>query len=508
MNSNSRFQFSNQFWPLLYGGLVLTIIVLAISLRAFPLFHYVEFYYDQARDAFVLQQALAGNWPTLGPSASVSAFSLPPQYYYAMLPFAALGPWPQLHLLVNTLACLFGIGLIYLVCYHWLLQSLSRRSRQLLALLASLFIAVGYWYFGLSIGVWNPNPLPLAVLGLTCSFYAIQKDLPLKIKNRQLSQLSWWAIAGICLGFSMGLHSTALFVLPLWAMLFCGYWLYKNKISQWPGPAILALTAIIIHIPYLIGQFTSNWQNTSAIISYLGQSSSSTLLERLGRAIDYNFTLIQAALMPQLTQPAIIGLLATLLLLAGGYAFFKLNKTLAILIIAPWLLFIIFGSGYQDTIHHHYILIGYWLPTLLLVSLIGYSFIVSKNNPPIRNIVVTSLALLLVGSLTLNTFYTAKAIKTDLTTDHRISVVQKRDIINELPSNTTICSYYGQDYTDLDYLNVYITKRQDIRFIQDCQPGYLTLYIQDLNKRQADKPFNPDLPVIQQTSNYTLQLVD
>ena len=116
--------------------LAYTLMLLATALsmlnRLINLFRYTTFDIgpdpDQVRDAFVYMAMQAGQFPTLGPGASIGGYSLPPLYYYLVFPATLIGPDPRLQVLPNAVLSFLTTPLLIYLVYRLLVRlPLTRR---------------------------------------------------------------------------------------------------------------------------------------------------------------------------------------------------------------------------------------------------------------------------------------------------------------------------------------------------------------------------------------------
>src|SRR5690606_14101272 len=135
--------------------------------------------------------------------------------------------------------------------------------------------SLSFMSFGLAIGGWNPNSIPF--------FFLVMIISAIKIGYSWLnskSSICWYSLLGLSCGILLGLHSTSLFIAPIFLVVFLIYAISKTK--NWPGliTALVSLAATLI--PYLIGELHSGLANSRAIVHYLiGQTEPSGLTARL-----------------------------------------------------------------------------------------------------------------------------------------------------------------------------------------------------------------------------------
>ena len=125
----------------------------------------LQFLGDQGRDALVMYRLLAqGDLPFIGPITSVGGFYLGPLYYYLMAPWLWLWRFNP----VGPAAATAGLGILTVLILYFVAKKLFSRRVGLWA--AGLY-ALSYIAISETRSAWNPNPMPLAALGIIYGFY-------------------------------------------------------------------------------------------------------------------------------------------------------------------------------------------------------------------------------------------------------------------------------------------------------------------------------------------------
>lgn len=229
---------------------LIALVLAGTFLRLFKLQASLQFLGDQGRDALVLYKILTElDLPFIGPITSVGGFFLGPLYYYLMAPFLWLANFNPVGPAVATaIIGVLTIPVIYLVVS----EMLSKKAAKFTAFLYTL----GSMPVILTRGAWNPNPMPLAVLGIVFGFY----------KARVTQKTTWLILSAISLGIALQLHYMIVFLGPFIVLQL--YKVLKNK--QLRSRLIFWFLAIIIlMIPLILFELKNDFINFNGLIEYL-----------------------------------------------------------------------------------------------------------------------------------------------------------------------------------------------------------------------------------------------
>ena len=159
--------FIHQYW------FIILVTLVAAVLRLYRLESSLMFLGDQGRDAIVLKRILIDHdLPFIGPITSVGGFYLGPLYYYLMTPFLWLFKYNPVGPAIATAI----IGVITTPVLYFVAKKMFSTTT---ARWASFLFAIGFIPVSETRSAWNPNPMPLASLGLIYGLYLVnQKKKP------------------------------------------------------------------------------------------------------------------------------------------------------------------------------------------------------------------------------------------------------------------------------------------------------------------------------------------
>ena len=459
------------------------LIVFAIAFgfisRLATVFRYnTFFYYDQVRDANVYMRMWAGTFPTLGPSASVGGYSLPPLYYYLVFPFTVLGPNPVFQALPNALFSFLSIPLL-IYCIYQLLEKTERPKRIFLAGLA------GFWYSHLFVDIflgtfhWNPSPIPFFLLCFILLYqFQVESKQPIAF------QAVLWVLSGIDLAILTSLHSTTLFIMPLVFVASCTYFIFKNykQPQKWGLPALAVVAAAIALTPYWKGEVNRNWANTRGILAKIfranAQANDYSILQRIGRAIQSFFELGQQAYFLSFSgwvTALTIVFFSTILLFA--IAKVKGKSVIFSIILLIFLIYLYAASNFwgMSIIHNKFIVLFFPI-VFAILSLASLNF--RKYLDKLIGAIVIVGMLVSVGA---NLAIDYKYFASKYSPNRPVTTADIIQIFDRLPAESTVCNPDNEEgwvlydpYYSYKYIDTYITKKE-LEFDKFCQPGNYAL---------------------------------
>lgn len=240
-------RFFHQYW------LIILLTIIGAFLRFYRLEATLQFLGDQGRDVLVMKRLLVDHdLPFIGPVTSVGNFFLGPLYYYLMAPFLWLFRFnPAGPAYATAFIGIITIPVLYLISK----DIFSLRTAKYSTLLYTL----GYVPIIETRGAWNPNPMPLAVLGLVYGFF----------KARQTHKPSWLFLSAFSLGVALQLHYMIVFL-----GLFIVYqlWLIWKLKSLRRSLLVWFLILILMNLPLILFEFKNHFINVKGLFEYLGKS--------------------------------------------------------------------------------------------------------------------------------------------------------------------------------------------------------------------------------------------
>ena len=314
--------------------MIVVLTLLAGFLRLYRIGPTLQFLGDQGRDALVMFRLLTqGDFPFIGPITSVGGFYLGPLYYYLMAPWLWLARFNPVGPAVATAVLgVVTVPLLYLVA--------KKLYSHRVGLWAAGLYALSYIPISETRSAWNPNPMPLAALGIIYGFY-----------TRKL-----WLVA-LSLGAALQFHYMIVFLGP-WIL----WQLYLNR-RQWKNILLFAATGLLLLAPLILFEIKNNWLNTRGLIEFLGKHQYGNLdwllviKNTIGRSEQVIGMVLGFGRDFNLLRTWITRGFLLLLII-----FFKRVKFLAIYLLTAILMLAI----YQDNIYPHYL--GFLFPVVFILA--------------------------------------------------------------------------------------------------------------------------------------------
>ncbi|HCU70322.1 MAG TPA: hypothetical protein DIC35_01035 [Candidatus Moranbacteria bacterium] len=240
------------FWRKKIILVLSAIILLAIFLRLHNTQYWLRFNDDQVRDALVVDRMVSGEeFPLLGPKAGGTHFKLGPAFYYIEYLSAATFQKSPIDLAYPII--FFSVLSILLFFY------IGRKIfRTKISLILTFLFSISAFAIKYSRFAWNPNIMPFFILLLFLSFHQLNR------KNlSQKSRWIWSAIIGITIGVSLQLHTTLLFIVPIFCILLFLHQFIKKSLH--PAPFLMIIGLIFLtNLPSIIYEVRSDGKNFAA----------------------------------------------------------------------------------------------------------------------------------------------------------------------------------------------------------------------------------------------------
>ena len=308
-------------------------------LRLYRIGPSLQFLGDQGRDVLVMYRLLHGDLPFIGPITSVGGFYLGPLYYYLMAPWLWLARFnPVGPAIATAVIGIMTVPLLYLVA--------KKLYSHRVGLWAAALYALAYIPISTTRSAWNPNPMPLAALGIIYGFYLAN------YQNKPRGLL----LAAASLGAALQLHYMIVFLAPfiLWQLVLARR--HRKELSA--GLIIL----LLLLLPLGLFEIKNHWLNTNGLLEFLtkhqygGLDWWAVLKNTVGRSeqaigLVLGFGLNFNPVRTWVTR-------AFLLLLV---IFFKRFKFLGIYLLSS----IVMLAVYQDNIYPHYL--GFLFPAVFML---------------------------------------------------------------------------------------------------------------------------------------------
>ncbi len=472
-----------KFMGLTFMGLA---IIFAFFTRLIAVFQYVTFDIgpdpDQIRDTFLIMEIGQGKFPTLGPVSSIGGYHILPLYYYLVFPFTILGSDPVFQALPNALFSFLSIPLFIYLIY----QLLDRTETSLRIFLSGL---AGFWYslfFGdifISNFQWNPSSIPFFFLLLTALY-----QLQMKNKYSLITQVFLWTLSGVILAILISLHSSTLFIIPLVFMITASVFIYrgikKKKYIFTILPFFSILSAIISLTPYWIGEFGRDFSNTKKIIRTVLKSTSEDdtsflmkLFNKLSQLILNYFTLGQQH---YLWDDYWLSFLVSIIFLSlvTYWAFFKFkgNPYICLFWVSTWLIFLLAVANIDPklTVPYYKTLISFAPIVLSIITLAHFDY-----SSRYQKVLVIFIGIFIIISCFQNLRYDYRFMSSKYSENALMSTADVTNIIEKLPSNTTICDptikRKRKRNNQYNYIDTYVTKK-GISITETCQEGHYVIH--------------------------------
>jgi len=357
--------------------LLLIIFLVAIVVRFLYFPNDISFTYDQARDAFIAREVVAGDLKIIGPPSTFEGIFHGPLYYYIVGPLYQLSNGnPELVSAFLRISNVLGIFLVFMIARNLFSQRIG--------LIAAMLFGLSFEQTQYAIFLGHPSLAVLAVLlfylGLTLLF----------IKKERKGLI----IALFGLGLSIQFHfSLIILFLPLSLLLF----LLRKRIPLL-GEKTLMKSLIVFSIAtasYLLAEFNFNFRTIKSLVGFLLNRDGGAYLN-MGNVI----IVAQRFVHDNIFQ-AKSGWILLVLLLVLIYLFIKKKHRISSIILTTWL----FGSLFIYLFDHSnlppyqysiagsvslVILTSYILNKLIqkqsMIGLLLLGLVISSNTHLIKNI--------------------------------------------------------------------------------------------------------------------------
>ncbi len=242
--------------------LLLLIVCIGVFLRTYHFHDWLEFKGDQARDASLVQDVVAGNaeWPLTGPFMSNSAankdetFHIGPLYYYFQIVSAQVfGNIPESLAYPDVLFSILSLPLFYLFFRKYLDQKLS--------LGVTFLYVVSFFFVMHSRFAWNSNLIPCFTLLFLLSLFEFESG------GIAVGWL-WAVLLGIALGVGVQLHAITMIIFSAVTVLSIGRSIFRKQSIPWKKWAVVFAVALLLNTGQIIGETQTGFSNAKIFLGY------------------------------------------------------------------------------------------------------------------------------------------------------------------------------------------------------------------------------------------------
>ena len=244
-----------------FAWVLAMIVLVGFSLRSYHHHDFLRFNPDQARDAALIRDVIAGKAPIplLGPQAGGTNFRLGGFFYQIEIASAKIfGTAPDQLAFPDLFFSILFIILLYFFLGEFFTKNISLAVTTVAAV---SFYAVKYARFA-----WNPNSTPFYALLFLYAILQLAKDGQ---KRKWL-----WALAiGVAAGIGVQLHSLLLFSLPVVFTVYFGYLFFKKN-NAWKWAPLIILVGLLLNTSQIISEVRTGGKNTQAFFQGMQKKSS------------------------------------------------------------------------------------------------------------------------------------------------------------------------------------------------------------------------------------------
>lgn len=383
----------------------------AAFLRLYRIAPFTTFLSDQGRDAIIVKRIVTLEHLTaIGPPTSVGHIFLGPFYYYLIAPFLLISRLNPVGMAVGmALISIAGMG----VCYWMVRREFGHRVATIfLVLMTFSSILIEYSRFS-----WNPNPLPYFAFATIYAWYISLKT----------HSIRWAVTAGSLLALSLQLHYLAnLLALPMFLSLIVAV-IYNRRILVWIK--IIAATCAgvaFFSAPLILFDLKHGFINSKNFIGlFSGKEVSSGGISSGGiqQTAQAFFT---PALNFHISTPAVLFFMLFIAML--GLYVLRTKSSKLIPIHATLILLYILGFSYLVSYRHpHYYMSIYLSFYLLLAYTINR---IASRTIYIRFALIT-LMILYIGANAKNYYFFTREPNEQVRHAQRVAISLEKQIKNK-----------------------------------------------------------------------------
>ncbi|MEO1123770.1 MAG: hypothetical protein AAFX95_06780 [Cyanobacteria bacterium J06639_16] len=470
----------------LFSGLAL---VFGFTIRMFVVLRFTNFSGDQINDAERVMGIWQGIVPSLGPgpiawSGLTGDVSLPPLYYYLTFPFTIITPDLSAQAIQNFIFTFLSIPLLGIVIYQ-AISGINQEKRLFIASLSMLWYACLFRNIVMSTGdslAGNPVSIPFFLLWFTL-LYSYQFKALRNPSIKKIEILSWIAY-GLSLVMLMNLHFTPFFVMPVVFLIGLFFYIlkYPKRIKILLLSGISLITAILMMLPYWIGEIERGWTNSNRIFLLItkssdGDSYSVTLLQRLQAIASGYFHLgSEVYIMGNSWERVSLSFVFLSIVVILGLAKFKGDRSILMILIATWLVFLFaYSSVNLDNTYNpvFYKLLIYLAPIFLTAFSLAYLDFSKKTGKALSILLGFFISISMFVNLGFHYNYvTGRAGNPRIPNTKDVAAA-----LLEIPEKSTICSPSGRydDVRTYEYTDNFVSQR-GLNIQTDCEANRYFIY--------------------------------
>lgn len=238
---------------------LLAIIGLGVFLRVYNFSEWLHFELDQARDARVIDRALAGgiaDLPLLGPKAGGTYLRLPPGFYYLeYLSVLVFDGSPAGMAGFVAVFSILSIPIFYFFLRRYFPKPLSLGLTFLFSV-SAYFVMYGRF-------AWNPNLLPFFIL---LGFYALLRA----VDHNETRKGIWFLVSVFSLVLATHFHFLAFLSLPVIFILFL---IVRRPQFSWRIWVSAFIITLALYLPMILNEKEANFANTKEFFQAITEKS-------------------------------------------------------------------------------------------------------------------------------------------------------------------------------------------------------------------------------------------
>lgn len=239
-------------------AIFIAIFAVGIFLRSYHFSEWLRFNADQARDAQIASDFVAGQTalPLLGPHTGGTEFDLGPIFYhFQILSMEMFGTDPAVAAYPDLFFSVLAIVLFYFLARIYFDTKLT--------LVLTWLLAISYFVVKYARFAWNPNSTAFFVMLFLFSIYKI-------IIASQKEKIYWAILTGIALGVCVQLHTSLLIIMPILSFFSVIILVKKKKITR-AAIAVVIFVALLVNTAQIVKLAQTNGKNIQAF--FVGAAS-------------------------------------------------------------------------------------------------------------------------------------------------------------------------------------------------------------------------------------------